>query len=54
MVKRGQSVIRDKQQIGDIIGCYLDLNKREVSFSRNGHDLGVAFTGIPVGEVYNS
>lgn len=38
-------------EIGDIIGCYLDLVKHEISFSRNGKDLGVAFKSIPVGEV---
>lgn len=38
-------------QIGDVIGCYIDLAKREISFARNGKSLGVAFTNIPVGEV---
>ena len=37
--------------IGDVIGCYIDFNKREISFSRNGKDLGVAFKEIPIGEV---
>ena len=36
---------------GDIIGCYIDLSKREISFSRNGKSFGVAFTNIPIGEV---
>jgi Kip1 ubiquitination-promoting complex protein 1 len=38
-------------KIGDIIGCFINLNKRQVSFSRNGKSLGVAFNNIPVGEV---
>ncbi|XP_062517502.1 ATP-dependent RNA helicase DDX1-like isoform X2 [Corticium candelabrum] len=29
--------------INDTIGCYLDLNNREISFSKNGKDLGRAF-----------
>ena len=32
--------------IGDIIGCTLDLDAGVVSFSKNGEDLGVAFSGI--------
>lgn len=28
----------------DVIGCYLDLSKGEIRFSKNGQDLGVAFT----------
>lgn len=28
----------------DVIGCYLDLSKGEVSFTKNGVNLGVAFT----------
>lgn len=31
---------------GDIIGCTLDLDAGTISFSRNGTDLGVAFSGI--------
>lgn len=27
----------------DTIGCYLDLEKAQISFSKNGNDLGVAF-----------
>uniref|UniRef100_A0AAX7T9L2 ATP-dependent RNA helicase n=1 Tax=Astatotilapia calliptera TaxID=8154 RepID=A0AAX7T9L2_ASTCA len=27
----------------DTIGCYLDLEKSQISFSKNGNDLGVAF-----------
>lgn len=30
--------------INDTIGCYLDLNSGEVSFSKNGKLLGKAFT----------
>jgi len=28
----------------DVIGCFLDLTKGEIKFSKNGLDLGVAFT----------
>lgn len=28
----------------DVIGCYLDLVKHEISFTKNGAKLGVAFT----------
>ncbi|KAJ3013943.1 hypothetical protein HKX48_005431 [Thoreauomyces humboldtii] len=31
---------------GDIITAMIDLDKREISFSRNGNFLGVAFTGV--------
>ena len=33
----------EKYDAGDVIGCFLDLTKKEISFSRNGTDLGVAF-----------
>lgn len=36
---------------GDVIGCRIDLASREMSFYRNGEDMGVAFKEIPVGEV---
>lgn len=32
----------------DVVGCYLDLDKREISFSLNGDDLGVAFNNVDV------
>ena len=32
--------------VGDVIGCTLDLDAGKVSFSKNGTDLGVAFSGI--------
>jgi ATP-dependent RNA helicase DDX1 len=28
----------------DVIGCYLDLGSGEIKFSKNGDDLGKAFT----------
>lgn len=28
----------------DVIGCFLDLDSLQVKFSKNGRDLGVAFT----------
>lgn len=30
-------------QNGDIIGCCIDLDSQEISFSHNGQDLGIAF-----------
>ncbi|KAK8791728.1 hypothetical protein WA588_002037 [Blastocystis sp. NMH] len=32
--------------VGDIIGCTLDLDAGTISFSKNGTDLGVAFSGV--------
>lgn len=29
---------------GDIIGCYLDLDNLEIAYTKNGHDLGLAFS----------
>lgn len=28
----------------DVIGCYLDLDNIQIKFSKNGKDLGLAFT----------
>jgi len=33
-------------QVGDVIGCLFDSENREISFSRNGKNLGVAFSNI--------
>jgi len=35
---------------GDVIGCYIDCDNGEISFSKNGKDLGVAFQ-IPRGQL---
>jgi len=32
---------------GDVIGCYLDLENMEISFTKNGTDLGLAFAIAP-------
>lgn len=40
--------------VGDTIGCHIDLQKREMAFSRNGRTLGVAFKNLSVGEVGDS
>ena len=29
--------------LGDLIGCYIDLSSGEISYSKNGADLGRAF-----------
>ncbi len=29
---------------GDCIGCYIDLDNQEIYFTKNGVDLGLAFT----------
>jgi len=34
----------------DIIGCVLDLEMKQMSFYRNGKDLGVAFTAFNIGD----
>ena len=34
---------------GDVVGVLLDADKRTLSFSRNGKDLGVAFMWVRVG-----
>lgn len=42
---------------GDVIGCLLDTQKREISYSLNGEDLGVAFEDVDelvVGSLYPS
>eukprot|EP01027_Heterolobosea_sp_BB2_P021018 GEZU01030045.1.p1 GENE.GEZU01030045.1~~GEZU01030045.1.p1 ORF type:complete len:234 (-),score=56.42 GEZU01030045.1:5-706(-) len=39
-----------KIKVGDIIGCAVDLDNREISFFKNGKSIGVAFKDIPVGE----
>jgi len=31
---------------GDVIGCMLDFDLREIKYSRNGHQLGVAFQDV--------
>jgi hypothetical protein len=31
---------------GDVVGCYIDLEKGTISFSLNGDDLGIAFENI--------
>lgn len=35
---------------GDVIGSVLDLEAKTISFYRNGKDMGVAFTNVPVGD----
>ena len=32
---------------GDVIGCYLDLENMEISYTKNGTDLGLAFAIAP-------
>lgn len=42
----GSSSYGDKWKAGDVIGCLLDLEASEMSFYRNGINLGVAFSDI--------
>jgi len=35
---------------GDVIGCLLDLEAKNLSFYRNGKDLGIAFAGMNIGD----
>lgn len=37
----------ERFDVGDVIGCSLDLNAKTVAFSKNGKDLGVAFSIPP-------
>lgn len=36
--------------VGDVIGCGIDLDGRKIEYFLNGKSLGVAFTDIPKGE----
>ena len=46
----GSEAYGESWEIGDIIGCYLNFANREISFSRNGKSLGIAFKNVPIGE----
>jgi len=35
---------------GDVIGSVLDLEAKTISYYKNGNDLGVAFSGITIGD----
>lgn len=37
-----------KWKCGDIIGCFYDGKSKEISFSRNGRSLGIAFSDIKI------
>lgn len=38
--------------IGDVIGCCIDLDKGDITYYRNGHSMGVAFTKVRKGIGY--
>ncbi|TMW60609.1 hypothetical protein Poli38472_000651 [Pythium oligandrum] len=42
----GSTSYGEKWKAGDVIGCLLDLESREMTFYRNGINLGVAFTDL--------
>jgi len=35
--------------VGDILGCFIDLEKKSMHFSLNGEELGNAFSNVSVG-----
>jgi len=39
-----------KWKVGDVIQCYVDLEKKNMSFGINGKNLGLAFPNVDVGE----
>ncbi|GLD91660.1 hypothetical protein PINS_up000193 [Pythium insidiosum] len=42
----GSSSYGEKWKAGDVVGCLLDLEAKEMTFFRNGISLGVAFTDL--------
>ena len=42
----------EKWNVGDVVGCGLRLSQRELFFTLNGRDLGVAFTDVPIADYY--
>lgn len=44
----GSSPYGDKWKAGDVIGCLLDLAVSEMTFFRNGHNLGVAYSEFKI------
>ena len=42
----------EKWAVGDVVGCGLRLTQRELFFTLNGRDLGVAFTDVPIADYY--
>jgi len=37
----------EKFGAGDFVGCYIDFKRKEISYSKNGEFMGVAFDSIP-------
>ncbi len=46
----GKNTYGELWDSGDIIGCGIDLDKKQMEFFLNGKSLGIAFNNIPVGE----
>ncbi|GBG28712.1 F-box/SPRY domain-containing protein 1 [Hondaea fermentalgiana] len=36
--------LEEPWQIGDVVGCLLDMDARRIQYTLNGHDLGIAFS----------
>jgi hypothetical protein len=56
MLKLNKSGMKESEtygdiwDIGDIIGCCIDLDKREIEYFKNGESLGISFYNIPIGK----
>eukprot|EP00116_Pleurobrachia_bachei_P005423 sb/3465685/ len=49
---KGQTDYGEEWNVGDVIGCCIDLDVGEISYYRNGTSLGVAFKNVKTGTGY--